>query len=463
MQPESLSVGISVTRQLNAVELEPCKGCHLGQVGALGIRFEQVAPFPRLGRGHWISIMAGVNDAHRWALLNALLIDGDPRGYAGPGGVLLDGDRILASGPDIVRDAVGDVPTLDLAGQTLLPGLVDCHVHLSWSADATPVATLVEELASPERLAMRTAGNAFAALRRGTTTVRDLGDPDEVVFALREAVADGIVPGPRVLAAGRVITKPAGHCHFVGRHATDAESIRTAVATQLAGGADVVKIMTTGGVHTPGSDPRLVQYTHAELAGAVEVAHAAGRRITGHATCNAGVQVAVAAGLDSVQHGSALEPSTADAMAQAGVLLTPTLATRYFLDQHLDDPAIPYELTSKARSTAVGRQAAIEAALAAGVTIAAGTDSGTTFVPHGALPTEIRLLHQAGMSVRDAIAAATSVAAREVGLPGVIGTLAPGGQADLLVVDGDPLRDLEALERTALVIKAGVLVYRSNI
>ena len=250
----------------------------------------------------------------------------------------------------------------------------NAHVHLSWSADATPVATLVEELASPERLAMRTAGNAFAALRRGTTTVRDLGDPDEVVFALREAVADGIVPGPRVLAAGRVITKPAGHCHFVGRHATDAESIRTAVATQLAGGADVVKIMTTGGVHTPGSDPRLVQYTQAELAGAVEVAHAAGRRITGHATCNAGVQVAVAAGLDSVQHGSALEPSTADAMAQAGVLLTPTLATRYFLDQHLDDPAIPYELTSKARSTAVGRQAAIEAALAAGVTIAAGTD-----------------------------------------------------------------------------------------
>jgi imidazolonepropionase-like amidohydrolase len=400
-----------------------------------------------------------VNGAHRWALVNAHLIDGDPRGYAGPGGVLLDGDRILASGPDVVRGAVGDAPILDLEGRTLLPGLVDCHVHLSWSARATPVATLIEELASPERLALRTAGNALAALRRGTTTVRDLGDPDSVVFALRKAVAEGIVPGPRILAAGRVLTTPAGHCHFVGRQATDAVSVRTAAEAQLVAGADVVKIMTTGCVHTPGSDPRLVQYTRLELAAAAEVAHTAGRRITGHATCDAGVQVAVAAGLDSVQHGSGLEPPTADAMAQAGVVLTPTLATRYFLEQHLDDPAIPHDLTSKARATAAGRQAAIAAALAAGVTIAAGTDSGTTFVPHGALPTELRLLHQAGMSVRDAIAAATSVAAHEVGLPGLIGTLAPGAQADLLAVDGDPLHDLEALERTALVIVGGVLVH----
>jgi imidazolonepropionase-like amidohydrolase len=401
-----------------------------------------------------------VNGLDRWALVNAHLIDGDPHGYAGPGGVLLAGDRILASGADVSRDSVGDTRILDLAGRTILPGLVDCHVHLSWSAEATPVATLIEELATPERLALRTAGNAWAALKRGTTTVRDLGDPDEVVFALRRAVAEGLVPGPRILAAGRVITKPDGHCHFVGRHATDVESVRGAASAQIAAGADVLKIMTTGGVHTPGSDPRLVQYTRAELAAAVEVAHAVGRRITGHATCDAGVQVAVAAGLDSVQHGTALEPATADAMAQAGVILSPTLATRPFLEQHLDDPAIPHELTSKARSTAAGRQAAIEAAIAAGVTIAAGTDSGTTFVPHGALPTELRLLHRAGLAVRDVIAAATSVAAREVGLPGRIGTLAAGAQADLLVVDGDPLRDLEALERTALVVVAGVVVHQ---
>jgi imidazolonepropionase-like amidohydrolase len=392
-------------------------------------------------------------------LVNAHLIDGDPHGYAGPGGVLIAGDQILASGPDVSHDAVGDARILDLAGRTLLPGLVDCHAHLSWSAQATPVATLIEELGSPERLALRSAGNALAALRCGTTTVRDLGDPDEVIFALRQAIAEGLVPGPRILAAGRVITKPAGHCHFVGNHATDLGSVRSAAAAQIAAGADVIKIMTTGGVHTPGSDPRLVQYTHDELAAAVEVAHSAGRRITGHATCNAGVEAAVAAGLDSVQHGTALESRTADAMAQAGVFLTPTLATRHFLAQHLDDPAIPQELTSKSRSTAAGPAVAIESAIGAGVTIAAGTDSGTTFVPHGALPTELRLLHQAGLSIRDVIAAATFVAAREVGLPGRIGTLAPGAQADLLVVDGNPLHDLATLERTALVIVGGAVAH----
>jgi imidazolonepropionase-like amidohydrolase len=398
----------------------------------------------------------------RWALLGAHLIDGDPHGYTGPGGVLIEADRIVASGRDVVRDAIGDTPMLDLAGRTVMPGLVDCHAHLSWSAAATPVDTLIAELASPERLALRTAGNALVALRQGTTTVRDLGDPDEVIFALRQAIADGIVRGPRILAAGRVITGPTGHCNFGGRHADDIASVRAAAVAQVSAGADVLKIMTTGGLHTPGTDPRAVQYPSEALAAAVEVAHAAGVRITGHATCDAGVQLAVEAGLDSVQHGSGLEPRTAEAMAHAGMVLTPTLATRYFLDLHLDDPAIPQVLAARARASAGGRQAAMEAALTAGVTIAAGTDSGTTFVPHGALPTELRMLHQAGLQVRDAIAAATSVAAREMGLAGVIGTLEVGAQADLLVLDGDPLQDLEALERVVLVIVGGVAVHSAS-
>jgi imidazolonepropionase-like amidohydrolase len=398
----------------------------------------------------------------RWALVGAHLIDGDPHGYSGPGGVLVEDGRILASGPGVGRDAVGDTPLLELAGRTLMPGLVDCHAHLSWSADARPVDTLIAELDLPERLTLRTTGNALAALRQGTTTVRDLGDPDEVIFALRQAIAEGLVRGPRILAAGRVITGPSGHCNFVGRHASDVATVRAAAVAQLAAGADVLKIMTTGGLHTPGTDPRTVQYSREALAVAAEVAHAAGVRITGHATCDAGVQLAVEAGLDSVQHASGLEPRTAEAVARAGMVVTPTVATRYFLDLHLDDPAIPPILAARARASAGGRQAAIEAAIAAGVTIAAGTDSGTTFVPHGSLPTELRKLHQAGLPRRDVIAAATSVAAREVGLSGQIGTLAIGAQADLLVLDGDPLQDLDALERVTLVVVAGRPVHSAN-
>jgi imidazolonepropionase-like amidohydrolase len=398
----------------------------------------------------------------RWALVGGNLIDGDPHGFTGAGGVLVEDDRIVASGADVVRDAVGDTPTLDLAGRTVMPGLVDCHVHLSWSAAATPVDTLIAELATPERLTARTVGNAQAALRQGTTTVRDLGDPNAIVFAVRQAIADGLVRGPRILAAGQVITGPSGHCHFVGRHASDVASVRAAAGAQLAAGADVLKIMTTGGLHTPGTDPRAVQYTVQELSAAVEVAHAAGVRITGHATCDAGVQLAVEAGLDSVQHASGLEPRTAEAMAAAGMVVVPTAATRYFLELHLDDPAIPQILVARARASTAGRQGALDAAIGAGVPIAAGTDSGTTFVPHGSLPTELRMLHQAGLPVRDVIAAATSVAAREVGLAGVIGTLAAGAQADLLVVSGDPLHDLAALERAALVVVGGVGVHRAT-
>jgi imidazolonepropionase-like amidohydrolase len=187
----------------------------------------------------------------------------------------------------------------------------------------------------------------------------------------------------------------------------------------------------------------------------VEVAHAAGRRVTGHATCDAAIALALEAGFDSIQHGSNLQPTTARALARQRVSITPTLDTRYLLNLHLDDPAIPEVIRERARATAGGRSEAYQNAVDAGVTLTAGTDSGTTFVPHGALATEIRLMHEGGLSVRQAIASATWLAAAEVGFPDTLGTLAEGGRADLLLLDADPLEDLTALEQIALVIQSG--------
>jgi imidazolonepropionase-like amidohydrolase len=365
--------------------------------------------------------------------------------------------RIAASGADVGPDSIGDLPFVDVANRSVLPGLIDCHVHLTWSAQASPVATLIAERESPATLALRAAANAWAALQRGTTTVRDLGSPNEAIFPLRDAIANGVCRGPRIIAAGYVITTPSGHCHYVGRHATDPASARAAAVKQLSAGADVIKVMTSGGLHTPGSDPTSPQFSLAALREIAEVAHAAGRRATGHATCDAAAALAIEAGFDSIQHGSVLDPATARAMMRASVVLTATLDTRYFLNMHLDDPAIPEVLRARAHATAA-RVGGFQAALEAGVTIAAGTDSGTTFVPHGALATEIRLLHEAGLPIRDALAAATSVAAREVGLPGSIGTLARGAFADLLVLNADPLQHVSALEDVALVIASGVPV-----
>jgi imidazolonepropionase-like amidohydrolase len=389
--------------------------------------------------------------------VNAHLIDGDPRGYNGHGGVLIADGRIVASGADVGPDSIGDLPFIDVSNRSVLPGLIDCHVHLTWSAQASPVATLITERESPATLALRAAANAWQALQRGTTTLRDLGSPNEAIFSLRDAITSGLCRGPRIIAAGYVITTPAGHCHYVGRHATDPASARQAALEQLSAGADVVKVMTSGGLHTPGSDPTSPQFSVQVLREIAEVAHTAGRRVTGHATCDAAAAFAVEAGFDSIQHGSVLDPATARAMARAGLVLTPTLDTRYFLNMHLDDAQIPEVLRARAQATA-GRVGGFQAALEAGVTIAAGTDSGTTFVPHGALATEIRLLHEGGLPIRDALAAATFVAAREVGLPGTIGTLAPGASADLLVLNADPLEDVSALEDVALVIASGVRI-----
>jgi imidazolonepropionase-like amidohydrolase len=399
--------------------------------------------------------------ARAWALVNAHLIDGNPGGYAGHGGVLIEDSRIKASGPDVSRDSIGDMPFVDVGNRTVMPGLIDCHAHLTWNAVASPVATLVEERAVPVRLALRAASNAVAALERGSTTVRDLGSPNEVIFPLRDAIREGICRGPRILAAGYVITTPNGHCHYVGQHATDPERAREAAAKQIEAGADVIKVMTSGGLHTPGSDPTTPQFSLESLHAIVEIAHAAGRRVTGHATCDAAIGIAIRAGFDSIQHGTNLEPDTATALAHANVSVTPTLDTRYFLNMHMDDPAVPEVIRSRARATAHDRSAAYGNALEAGVTVTAGTDSGTTFVPHGALATEIRLMHEGGLSIRQALAAATWLAAAEVGLPREIGTLAAGAYADLLVVDGDPLEDLSALENVTLVIQSGALAFRS--
>lgn len=393
----------------------------------------------------------------RWALVNGFILDGDPHGYAGPGGLLLDEGRIVAAGSSVTTSSAANTPQLDLQGRSVLPGMIDCHVHLAWSAGPTPVETLIKELRDPTSLALRVAANAVSTLHRGVTTVRDLGGPSETLFALRSAVADGRLMGPRILASGHVITRRSGHCHFVGRWARGPEEVRRAAARQAAAGADAIKIMVTGGVHTPGTSPMDVQYDRATISAAVETAHVAGIPATCHATNRLGLARALAAGVDSVQHGGPLTKGQARIMAAQRVRLTPTLSTRHALEVFGADPRIPRAIAEKAMLAGPRRWQGLRDAIGAGVTIAAGTDAGTTYVPHGSMATEVRLLSTVGgMSPRAAIATATWNAAQEVGMSGRLGTLSSGSLADLIVVDGDPVADLSTLERIMLVIRDGI-------
>jgi imidazolonepropionase-like amidohydrolase len=415
------------------------------------------------GPQDWLAQLRSVTaaaDPARWAIVNAMLIDGDPEKFAGVGGLIIENGKIVGSGPGVTRQALGDIPSVDLDGRVVLPGLIDTHVHLCWDASAAPVSTVLAELSHPELLQERAKLNSMTALSKGTTTLRDLGGPNEVVFGLRDSIRSGALPGPRVVASGEVITTPGGHCHYIGRVASGARGVRAAAADQLRSGADVLKVMATGGVHTLGSDPSHQQFGQRELEAIVRVAHLAGKRVTAHATTSEAISSAVSAGIDSIQHSAAMGSHTAEQMASLGVVFTPTLGTGEAVQAHLDDPLIPDHVRVRAmkRNRSGERVAGFQQAYRAGVPIAAGTDSGSTFVPHGSLPVELFWLWRAGMSPRDTIAAATSVAANELDMAGQIGCFDVGADADLVVVDADRFEDPRVLESPAAVVQRGRLV-----
>lgn len=393
----------------------------------------------------------------RWALVGATLIEPRLRSVA-EGGVLIDGDSIVESGPAVRREMVGDVEVVDATGRFVMPGLIDTHIHLAFDGGPRPIERYLDE-GIDDGFAARLAVSATTALLAGATTIRDLGGPDEELFALRGLIESGAIIGPRLLAAGSVLAPPGGHCHFIAR-LTESGGLDAAIEAQLDAGADCIKVMITGGVHTLGSSSADVYYDEEALRSAADITHRHGRRITGHVTNTTGIERALRAGFDSLQHGSALDEPLARLAADAGVTLVPTLGTHAAMVEHHGDPRIPGHVAQKAGQGTARKARAFGAALAAGVTVAAGSDGGVTFVGHGSLARELALMRASGLDAMTTLAAATSVAAVEVGLPDRIGSLAPGHAADLIVIDADPIADVRALERIGLVVSRGVIVAR---
>ncbi len=391
----------------------------------------------------------------RWALVGADLVDPATRSVT-RGGILIDGDRIVDVGLSVERAALGEIPCIDATGRFVLPGLIDAHLHLAFDGGPRPIERYLDD-GVDGGFATRLADAALTALLAGSTTIRDLGGPNAELFDLRDRIEHGDVRGPRLLAAGLVLTPPAGHCHFIARQ-TDGPGLAAAVDVQAASGADCIKVMVTGGVHTPGSSSGDVSYELAELGAAVAVAHRAGRRITGHATNATGIERAALAGFDSIQHGTLLDHRLAGLLAERGTTLVPTLGTHAAMTEHQDDPRIPPYVAAKAGDGTAAKTRAFRAAVDCGVTIAAGTDGGVTFVGHGSLGRELALFREAGLGAWETLAAATSVAADEVGRGDQIGRLAAAFAADLLVLDRNPIIDVHALDEPAAVIARGAVV-----
>jgi imidazolonepropionase-like amidohydrolase len=381
-----------------------------------------------------------------------------PRAFDGarflPGGalVLVEGDRIAAVEPGSAPTP-GGCPVTDLPAGTLLPGLVDTHVHLC--ADESPRALDRPPELSAAELDAVVARSLEHTLRAGVTTVRDLGDH-------RWAVVDRGTrdDGPTVVAAGPPITSPGGHCASMGGAASGADGLRRAVRERAERGAAVVKIMVSGGLLTEGTDLLACQFTLAELRLVVEEAHAAGLPVTAHAHGLPAVERSLAAGVDGIEHcscltgtGAFLSPELAAGLIAAGTAVCPTLGRLPGIDPppHVQARMAAFGVTFE------GQLAHTAALHRAGVALLAGTDAGIGPVkPHGLVALAVRdLVRECGVPVTEALAGATGRAAAACGLADRTGRLAPGLAADLLVVDGDPLSDVDCLRRPVLVVSRG--------
>ncbi|MEO8633411.1 MAG: amidohydrolase family protein [Chloroflexota bacterium] len=342
--------------------------------------------------------------------------------------------------------------SLDAGGKFAVPGLINCHAHLTLDGSADFDA---ETRQSEGAAALKAFRNARLTLRSGVTTVRDLGANGPMVVELARQIERGALEGPRIIAAVRGVTITGGHGMEVGRVADGADAVRAATREQVAVGATVIKLFSTGGVLGEGAGPELAAYTPEETRVAVDEAHRAGIRITTHAHGAEGMRIAAEAGVDSIEHATLLDQQTIRLIKDKGVALVPTFsALRRIIE---NGGALPARVMERARLVATKHLEGVRAAHQAGVRIAAGTDAGTPFNTHERFALELVYLTEAGLSRTEALVAATSVAADVVGRPNA-GRIAAGSWADIVVVDGDPLRDLEVLQRPKAVWVRGVRI-----
>ncbi|MDT0304483.1 metal-dependent hydrolase family protein [Streptomonospora wellingtoniae] len=337
--------------------------------------------------------------------------------------------------PGAARAGAEDI-SVDLAGGTVLPGLVDSHVHLVWDGSTDPVAHVARD--GEQLTAVRAAEHARAYLPAGITAVRDLGGDWDVAITLAAAVDRGHLDGPAIVAAGQTVIMTGGHDPFWGIPCDGPDAVVRGVRGQVAKGAGVIKTAATGGVYgrSDGEEVGASELTYEELAALAGEAHRRGRRVAAHALGEDGVRNAVRAGIDTVEHGVFLAEDVVEDMVRRGTVLCPT-AEVY---RRMADGGAPGYAVRKARDVVEAHRRSVALAIEAGVPVIAGTDAGAPGMAHPSLVDEITTLRDYGLSPLQALKAATSSAADALGIPGA-GRVRPGSPADLVLVDGDPFSD----------------------
>ncbi|MEP7341596.1 MAG: amidohydrolase family protein [Acidobacteriota bacterium] len=372
--------------------------------------------------------------------------------------ILIEGERITAVGANLTVPAGAEV--IDLKNMTLLPGLIDCHTHLTFDLGSLNSLNL-----SIPRQALIGAKNARLTIDAGFTTVRNVGARGYSDIALRDSINAGEVPGPRIVASGPSLGITGGHCdenflspeyHHVAEGVADGIApIQQKTREVIKYGANVIKFCSTGGVLSLGDDPKAAEFTLDEMKAIVAEAHRLGRKVAAHAHGGDGLKHAVLAGVDSIEHGTYIDDEAVKMMKERGTYLVPTLYLADWFLENYQRFGLPPAIIAKAQTVMPEMKKNIGRAFQLGVPVAFGTDSAV--YPHGLNAREFAVYVRMGMTPIQAIQTATVHASKLLGWEDRIGAIEAGKFADLIAVEGDPTKDVTELERVKWVMKGGVV------
>ncbi len=370
--------------------------------------------------------------------------------------IVIEDNLIKEVAEELDSNKYPNAQVIDAAGRTVLPGLIDCHVHIDSEGDADMWRTAHD---SVPRRTLRAQMIAKKMLAAGFTTVRNMGTDDSIDIELAKAIDQGMVEGSRIIPSGKVLCMTGGHGWKMGREVDGADEARKGAREQLKAGAKVIKIMATGGVMTEGVEPGSPQLTVEEMRAAVEEAHKVGCKTATHAQGTIGIKNAIKAGLDSIEHAIFLDDEAVQMMLANDVAMVPTLVAPYQINKGGVAAGIPEYAVKKSLRIADSHIQSFKMAVAAGVKIAMGTDSGTPLNRPGQNAKEIELMVEYGMEPLQALKATTMVAAEVCNISDKIGSLECGKYADVVIFDGNPLEDIKCLQKKPwLIIKDGAIV-----
>jgi len=382
------------------------------------------------------------------------------------GVILIDDDRIAASGKPGDFAVPGEAEVIDLSGAYVMPGMIDAHLHVGMNGLPSFEMSLVKELVPYHALKAMT--HAQKDLHAGFTSLRDVGELGYIDIAVKKAINTGLYQGPRMQVAGKVLSTTGGHgdTHFVpevqfeglGIVVDSPDAARKAARENLKHGADLVKISATGGVMSDGDEPGAQQLTYEEMKAALDEAKKVGKGSAAHAQGTKGIKDAIRAGVRSIDHGFWLDDEACDMMLANGTFMVPTLVAVYGIVENGIAVGIPEYAVRKAKAAQADHIESFRLAMRKGVKIAMGTDAGTPFNYHGKNAFELELMIRAGMSPEQAVLATTKMAAELMGWEDNVGTIAAGKFADIIAVAGNPLADIKVLQDVKFVMKGGAVI-----